>query len=202
MTFLRLITPPYLEQDQETGSSSPKAHHRGSSVAEWLAKSQIMRMQSDKASSAEEDDNNDDDEVETISPLQLDHPQSVSSSAATTKSSPSSLNKHQPELSVQTRLKAAITTVREAETLHAYDVGVCAALQSMTEYWNQRANESHVSNAEKRIFRREAQRVMELMQNAEQEMLASNSLLAKKQKKEQRLLDEVKRVEGGGRRAR
>ncbi|KAK1836775.1 hypothetical protein QBC39DRAFT_429803, partial [Podospora conica] len=53
--------------------------------------------------------------------------------------------------------------VDDGEILHAYDVGVCAAVRSMAAYWAARASERHVSNSERRIFRREAERLRGLV---------------------------------------
>lgn len=58
----------------------------------------------------------------------------------------------------------------DAEILHAYDVGVCAAIRSMAAYWAGRAGERHVSFSERRIFRREAERLRGLVEEAEGEV--------------------------------
>lgn len=60
--------------------------------------------------------------------------------------------------------------VDDAEILHAYDVGVCAAIRSMAAYWAGRAGERHVSFSERRIFRREAERLRGLVEEAEGEV--------------------------------
>jgi len=100
---------------------------------------------------------------------------------------------HSPPTAL-TKLEAAIKTSREAETLHAYDVGVCAALQSMEEHWTQLTASRHVSNSEKRIFRREAERLRQLLVDAEKEMLASAERLARKEEDEQRWWREIQEV--------
>ena len=100
---------------------------------------------------------------------------------------------HSPPTAL-TKLEAAIRTSREAEMLHAYDVGVCAALQSMEEHWTQLTASRHVSNSEKRIFRREAERLRQLLVDAEREMLASAERLARKEEDEQRWWREIQEV--------
>lgn len=89
------------------------------------------------------------------------------------------------------RLKDAIQTARDAETIHAYDVGICAAIQSMTQYWSSRAAQRHISRSEKRIFRREAQRLQELMEEAKKELDASQADLVTWQKEEDRLREQI-----------
>ncbi|KAK3316542.1 hypothetical protein B0H66DRAFT_561534 [Apodospora peruviana] len=87
----------------------------------------------------------------------------------------------------QSQLRAAVTRSRNAEALHGYDVGVVAALQSMLVHWTSHSEERHISAAEKRIFLREAQRLTELIDDAEAEMVAGNSDLLENQEAEERL---------------
>lgn len=89
------------------------------------------------------------------------------------------------------KLQNAVQSSREAETLHAYDVGVIAALRSMLLYWNGRADAMQTSSAERGIFLREAQRLTELMDGAERGMLISNAELVKKQEREEGLWEGV-----------
>ena len=86
-----------------------------------------------------------------------------------------------------TMLADAVRTARDAEMIHAYDIGVCAALESMIKYWSTRSARRHVSSSEKRIFRREAQRLQELMEDAKKELETSQRDLATWKKEEDRL---------------
>ncbi|KAK3381896.1 hypothetical protein B0H63DRAFT_524576 [Podospora didyma] len=93
------------------------------------------------------------------------------------------------------RLNEATKNSNAAEILHAYDLGVLATLQSMTAYWAGRSDARHVSNVEKRIFRREAQRLDELLGDAEKQSAASYTLLAKKLDEKHDLLNQLTAAE-------
>ncbi|KAM7201536.1 hypothetical protein V8F20_004764 [Naviculisporaceae sp. PSN 640] len=140
----------------------------------------------------------------TISPLDLDQSSSHRLSSAPLGSSPfhssppttnvnsksgiMNLPQTQPPLTGQlAKLQSAVKFSREAETLHAYDVGVIAALRSMVVYWNSRATARQTSSSEKRIFLREAQRLTEFLDGAERDMLISNAELVNKQERENEL---------------
>ncbi|KAK4212441.1 hypothetical protein QBC37DRAFT_401507 [Rhypophila decipiens] len=111
----------------------------------------------------------------------------VSATSFSQQSQPQPLN-----LTSQLRnLKDTIQTSREAETLHAYDVGVIAALNSMLVYWNDRASAMQTSSAEKRIFQREAQRLTDLIDDAERHLLLSHASLVNKQVVEEDLWEDV-----------
>ncbi|KAK0644210.1 hypothetical protein B0T16DRAFT_392599 [Cercophora newfieldiana] len=96
-----------------------------------------------------------------------------------------------------THLENAIKSTRDAEALHAYDIGVCAALKSMELHWSSLCAQRHVSNNEKRIFRREAQRLQELVRDAERETMGNEERLARRQGREQMAWG-VLRVSGKG----
>ncbi|KAK1754212.1 hypothetical protein QBC47DRAFT_39750 [Echria macrotheca] len=93
-------------------------------------------------------------------------------------------------------LEAAIEASRAAETLHAYDVGVCAALESMAKHWNAQAAQFHTSNSEKRIFQREAQRLEDLIIRAQQQVHVGDRRLILKRAEEKRLWAEVEKTQG------
>ncbi|KAM7190257.1 hypothetical protein V8F33_009617 [Rhypophila sp. PSN 637] len=140
---------------------------------------------------------------ESISPLALGP--SISSSSGLfspfisataisfSRQPPQSQPESQPlNLTSQLRnLKDTIQTSREAETLHAYDVGVIAALNSMLVYWTDCASAMQTSSAEKRIFQREAQRLTDLIDDAERHLLLSHASLVNKQAVEEDLWEDV-----------
>ncbi|KAK5662333.1 hypothetical protein OQA88_8239 [Cercophora sp. LCS_1] len=123
--------------------------------------------------------------------------QSANPTPTTTTTTSSSAYSFSPPLDpFPPKLKEAIQASREAETLHAYDVGVCAALQSMEQHWATRATQRYVSIQEKRIFRREAQRLRELLGDAQRDMMASDGLLASRQQEERKLWGEFTSASG------
>ncbi|KAM7221833.1 hypothetical protein V8F06_002826 [Rhypophila decipiens] len=133
---------------------------------------------------------------ESISPLALGP--SISSSglfspfvSATSFSQPPQSQSLHTLTSQLHNLKDTIKTSREAETLHAYDVGVIAALNSMLVYWNDRASAMQTSSAEKRIFQREAQRLTDLIDDAGRHLLLSHASLVNKQVVEEDLWEDV-----------
>ncbi|KAK0707653.1 hypothetical protein B0H67DRAFT_319573 [Lasiosphaeris hirsuta] len=187
MTFLRLI--PYQPPDYHQGrlekspssASSPQDSNwypdattaieaRHFSITEWLANNESAMGRPVPTTI-----------TTTNTPISTPSSLSPASAALTTPNSNPQRIKDSPGSILPPRLEAAIRAAREAETLHAYDVGVCAALESMSEYWTRRSRRRHVSSSEKRIFSREAQRLADLVVNAEQEAMASNERLLRKQ---------------------
>lgn len=73
----------------------------------------------------------------------------------------------------QLQLKVALLEARDAETLHAFDIGVMGSLVSMMGYWDEQCENRHISVSEKRIFRREAGRLERLLINAREESAKS-----------------------------
>ena len=102
----------------------------------------------------------------------------------------------EPRKRLLLKLQEVSKSAREAEMLHAYDVGVQAALLSMQTYWASKARELHISNPERRIFKRENERLSDLLKDTAKVMLASDQRLAAKQALERRLAEEVYGVEG------
>ncbi|KAK3349569.1 hypothetical protein B0T25DRAFT_246115 [Lasiosphaeria hispida] len=190
MTFLRLI--PYQPPEHHPGrpkrsppsSSSPQDSNwypataaavdaRHFSITEWLANNDRAMGRPARTTTTT---------TAATTPLSTPSPLSPASATLTTpNSNPQPITKDGPGNILPPRLEAAIRAAREAETLHAYDVGVCAALQSMSEYWARRSGRQHVSSGEKRIFLREARRLADLVGDAEQEAAASNERLVRKQ---------------------
>ncbi|KAK3682320.1 hypothetical protein B0T22DRAFT_521533 [Podospora appendiculata] len=186
MTFLKLIPNPEVDRPRRHSMGS-SANYRAS-VSEWLLKNQ----------NHDHDAGNDAARKTPISRTHSHGQQQTppfSSSSSSWPFFPPSPSPRSPNTttteSTQTKLFAAIEKSRESETLHAYDVGVYAALQSMAQFWRQRAKQPHVSVPEKRIFQREAQRLTELMGDAEREMMVSNARLMRKQQVEQRLWEKM-----------
>jgi hypothetical protein len=68
---------------------------------------------------------------------------------------------------------AALHELQVAEVCHAYVVGVVMALECMKNDWNRRTYLHHVSNAERRIFRREAERLQQRHEDARTDLTAS-----------------------------
>lgn len=73
----------------------------------------------------------------------------------------------------QIQLNVALREARDAEALHAFDIGVMASLVSMMGYWDQQCENRHISVSEKRIFRREADRLERLLISAREESAKS-----------------------------
>ncbi|KAK0709309.1 hypothetical protein B0T26DRAFT_805055 [Lasiosphaeria miniovina] len=183
MTVLWLIpNPADNEADQQSAATSQSARTGSNfTVLQWLSKG-------DREANATE--------MGLESLVQLD---SLASSPLLSLSTIPEADSQQGEpqepadagLSIAERLAKATQSLHDAELLHAYDVGVNAALHSMAEYWAQRARELHVSSSEKRIFEREAQRVAELVVDAERETMKSNDRLVQSRRNEQRLRGEL-----------
>ncbi|KAK3375838.1 hypothetical protein B0T24DRAFT_718337 [Lasiosphaeria ovina] len=183
MTVLRLIPcPADNEADQQSAATSQSAGIGSDfAVLQWLSNG-------DRGANATE-----------MGPERLVQLDSPASSPLLSLSTIPEADSQQDEpqepsdagLSIPERLARATKSSHDAELLHAYNVGVNAALHSMAEYWAQRARELHLSSSEKRIFEREAQRVAELVVDAERETMESNDRFVQKQRDEQRLRDEL-----------
>ncbi|KAK1764363.1 hypothetical protein QBC33DRAFT_561756 [Phialemonium atrogriseum] len=88
---------------------------------------------------------------------------------------------------LQSRIDIAVRESTHAETLHAYDIGVMATLESMKKYWAHRSNNLHISVSEKRIFRRETERLDMLLAEAREETQKSDKALEAKLRAVERL---------------
>jgi hypothetical protein len=95
------------------------------------------------------------------------------------------------------RLEDAVKSTRDAESLHAYEIGVCAALKSMEYHWSSLSAQHHISKNEKRIFRREAQRLRELLSDAELETVGNEDCVARRQERENQAWMELRASANG-----
>lgn len=98
---------------------------------------------------------------------------------------------HADEL--RTRLEEVAQASSNAEAAHAYDIGVVAALSAMKTYWDTRGDNKYTSLAEKRIFRREAERLDQLLVQGRGEMLKSDKVLAANLAEKTRLAEQLGR---------
>jgi hypothetical protein len=105
-----------------------------------------------------------------------------------------STNGHQDS---QLQLKVAVRESRDAEALHAFDIGVMASLVSMMGYWDEQCENRHISVSEKRIFRREADRLERLLIRAQEESAKSEKTLDVKLAEEKRLADTLMKAQVG-----
>ncbi|RKU43030.1 hypothetical protein DL546_004960 [Coniochaeta pulveracea] len=74
---------------------------------------------------------------------------------------------------LHSKFSVALHDLQIAEVLHAYVVGVVMALECMKNDWDRRTRLRHVSNAERRIFQREAARLHQRHEDARRDLAAS-----------------------------
>ncbi|KAK3936585.1 hypothetical protein QBC46DRAFT_418664 [Diplogelasinospora grovesii] len=96
------------------------------------------------------------------------------------------------------RTKTTAITCGEARDIQAYDMGFFAALQIERNRLLQRSEEKHISSPEKRIFRREAQRLTTELENIGRRCAESLARLDIARDEELRLLAELKVLRGVG----
>jgi hypothetical protein len=95
---------------------------------------------------------------------------------------------------LHSRFSAALHDLQIAEVFHAYVVGVMMALECMKNDWERRTYLRHVSNAERRIFRREANHLQQRYNDAHKELTASAERLDAKLAELERLRVELMRA--------
>ncbi|KAK4449649.1 hypothetical protein QBC34DRAFT_438085 [Podospora aff. communis PSN243] len=206
MTFLRLI--PYQTPDRKTKSAPVRTgcrEHRTEtrdarrSVQEWLANdhgaahgsSNTDRGALDEATSSSFDGLGDSTPSHTTSSSRnVDFLSTTTSDRESSTAIPPSLPDDDlthvklPFRAALARLENAVKSTRDAESLHAYEIGVFAALKSMECHWSNLSAQHHISNSEKRIFRREAERLRELLSDVELETLENGDRVARRQDRE------------------
>ncbi|KAK0616747.1 hypothetical protein B0T14DRAFT_251831 [Immersiella caudata] len=205
MTFLRLI--PYRTPDHETdavGISVRRQDHHAKrrnarkSVQDWLANDDGSTHPSSKAGRSTPESTirstsagpGDPTPSQTTTSSNSDFLSRTTSERDSSTASPPSLpdeyatSAKLPFRTAINRLEKSVKSTRDAENLHAYDIGVCAALKSMESHWLSLSSQRHISSNEKRIFLREAQRLHELLIDAELETLGNEDRLARRQEQE------------------
>lgn len=100
-----------------------------------------------------------------------------------------------PRQDLQTRLNIVTRESRHAEALHAYDIGVMATLGSMKAHWENMGNDKYTSLSEKRIFRREAERLGMLLVDARGESAKSDKVLEAKLAEQDGLAEYLERAD-------
>jgi hypothetical protein len=92
---------------------------------------------------------------------------------------------HSPD-PLHEQYQEAIQTEKDAEMMHAFYIGVYSALLAMGQHWHDEGARLHISFAEKRIFARERDRILQALETAEADFKTSEALLQEKKADTQR----------------